>query len=274
MTAAALERVREYWDSRPCNIRHSPLPVGTREYFDQVEARKYIVEPHIPVFANFDRWHSKKVLEIGCGIGTDTVNFARAGADVIACDLSMASLDLAKQRAALYGLDIRFFQADAERLAENFAPEHTFDLIYSFGVIHHSPHPDEILRQAAQLLKPRGELRVMIYHRRSWKVAWIIARYGLGRFWKAEQLVAKHSEAQTGCPITYTYTRRSAREMFEAAGFEVTRMSVDHIFPYRIRDYVKYRHIKTWYWRLVPAPMMRWLERRFGWHLLVTARLR
>ena len=60
-------KVREYWDRRPCNIRHSPAPVGTRQYFDEVEQRKYVVEPHISAFAEFPRWAGKRVLEIGCG---------------------------------------------------------------------------------------------------------------------------------------------------------------------------------------------------------------
>src|SRR3712207_773381 len=94
-----IQAVRDYWNRRPCNIRHSTAEVGTEEYFNQVEARKYFVEPHIPAFAEFEKWRGKKVLEIGCGIGTDTMNFARAGAEVTAVDLSSESLKLAKKRA-------------------------------------------------------------------------------------------------------------------------------------------------------------------------------
>ena len=91
---SVLEQVREYWDRRPCNIRHSPKPVGTREYFDEVEARKYFVEQHIPNFAQFEKWRGKRVLEIGCGIGTDSINFARAGADLTVVELSERSVEI------------------------------------------------------------------------------------------------------------------------------------------------------------------------------------
>src|SRR5215218_5297397 len=99
--------VQRYWDARPCNIRHSTKPVGSREYFDQVEARKYLVEPHIPGFAQHARWAGKRVLEIGCGLGTDTINFARAGASITAVDLSSKSLELAQQRARVFGVEDR-----------------------------------------------------------------------------------------------------------------------------------------------------------------------
>jgi len=144
----SLEAVRKFWDERPCNIRHSDKPVGTRAYFDEVEARKYFVEPHIPSFAEFHRWRDKRVLEVGCGIGTDTINFARAGAWVTAVDLSPRSLDLAMERALVYGLEdrIRFVCADVEELSKVIVPE-PYDLVYSFGVIHHTPHPERAVEQ-------------------------------------------------------------------------------------------------------------------------------
>src|SRR5215510_5455710 len=99
-----IRTVQQYWNDRPCNIRHSPKPVGEREYFDEVEARKYFVEPHIPRFAEFPRWRGQRVLEVGCGIGTDTISFLRNGALVTSVDLSTESLALAKRRAEVYGL--------------------------------------------------------------------------------------------------------------------------------------------------------------------------
>src|SRR5678815_6183724 len=92
-----IANVREFWNRRPCNIRHSSRPIGEREYSDEVEARKYCVEPHIPGFAAFRRWSGKRVLEVGCGIGTDTINFARAVATVTAVDVSTESLSLARK---------------------------------------------------------------------------------------------------------------------------------------------------------------------------------
>jgi SAM-dependent methyltransferase len=96
--AVPVRRVVEFWDRRPCNSRHSPKPIGSRGYFDDVQTRRYFVEPHISGFADFERWRGKPVLEIGCGIGTDTINFARHGADVItAVNVSERSLELAKR---------------------------------------------------------------------------------------------------------------------------------------------------------------------------------
>jgi 2-polyprenyl-3-methyl-5-hydroxy-6-metoxy-1,4-benzoquinol methylase len=265
-------QVKDYWDRRPCNIRHSTQPVGSRQYFDEVEARKYLVEPHIPGFAEFERWRGKLVLEIGCGIGTDTVNFARHGAQVTSVDLSERSLELAQQRIRVYGLQdqVRFYRGNAEEL-RSLVPVEPYDLIYSFGVIHHTPHPERVLEQVRQYVRPGTVVKVMVYHRRSWKVLRIVLGEGRGRFWKLRELVAKSSEAQTGCPITYTYTREEARELLERHGFHTRAIEVDHIFPYRIKDYVKYRYVREPYFQWMPAGMFRALEKRLGWHLCITA---
>jgi 2-polyprenyl-3-methyl-5-hydroxy-6-metoxy-1,4-benzoquinol methylase len=267
-----VDQVRSYWDRRPCNIRHSPKPVGTREYFDEVEARKYFVEPHIPRFAEFERWRGKKVLEIGCGIGTDTVSFARYGAVVTAVDLSPQSLELARQRVKVYGFEdrVRFYSGSAEELTA-FLPVESYDLIYSFGVIHHTPHPERVVEQMRSYAQPGTTIKLMVYYRHSWKVFWILMGYGKGQFWRLEELVAEHSEAQTGCPVTYTYSREEGRGLIESSGFHMTDVFVDHIFPYRIQEYVKYEYVKDWPWSWTPSPVFRALERRLGWHLCLTA---
>jgi 2-polyprenyl-3-methyl-5-hydroxy-6-metoxy-1,4-benzoquinol methylase len=267
-----IERVREYWDNRPCNIRHSPKPVGTREYFDEVETRKYFVEPHILRFAEFERWRGKRVLEIGCGIGTDTARFARSGADVTAVDLSTRSLEVARRRMEVYGVTdrVRFFSGSAEDLARIVPPE-PYDLIYSFGVIHHTPHPERVLDQIRNYVRPGSTVKVMVYNHYSWKVFWILLTYGKCRFWRLTELVARYSEAETGCPVTYSYSRRELRDLMEKHGFHVKQIQAEHIFPYRIQDYVRYRYTKEWYFRWLPEPLFHALERMFGWHLCVTA---
>jgi len=271
-TDPRLAAVKAYWNRRPCNILHSAFPVGTRDYFDQVETRKYFVEPHIPRFAEFERWKGKRVLEIGCGIGTDTINFARAGALVTAVDVSEKSLSIARKRARVYGFDqIRFYFADAEKLAE-FVTAEPYDLIYSFGVIHHTPHPERVLEQIRQYIHPGSTVKIMVYHRYAWKVFWILLTYGKGQFWRLDELVARYSEAETDCPVTYTYSKRQARKWLEAYGLQVKEMWVDHIFPYRIPDYIQYRYMREWYFRWMPRPLFHWLERLFGWHLCITAK--
>jgi ubiquinone/menaquinone biosynthesis C-methylase UbiE len=269
----SIDRVREYWNNRPCNLRHSPEPVGTRAYFDQVEARKYFVEPHIPGFAEHARWAGKRVLEVGCGLGTDTINFARAGAQVTAVDLSTASLELARKRAEVFGLQnrIRFIEANAERLAEFVNPE-PYDLVYSFGVIHHTPHPERALQEIRRhFTGPNTTLKMMVYYKWSWKVFAILFKEAHGAFWRLDDAVARNSEAQTGCPVTYTYTKKSLRHWLENTGFVVEEMFVDHIFPYRVPDYVKYHYVKGFPFNVLPHTVTRALERRLGWHLCVTA---
>jgi len=266
-----IAEVKEYWDRRPCNIRHSPKPVGTREYFDEVEARKYFVEPHIPGFAQFERWKGKKVLEIGCGIGTDAVNFSRHGADLTAVELSEKSLEICKKRFEVYGLKARFYLGSAEELS-SFVPVEPYDLIYSFGVIHHTPNPERVFEEIKKYCKPETEIRVMLYSRWSWKVFWIIMTYGKGTFWKADELIRTYSEAQTGCPVTWYYFFRGIRRLMKDYG--IIEMRKDHVFPYKIEKYINYEYEYVWYFRYMPKPLFRWLGKHFGSHTLIVSKLK
>jgi ubiquinone/menaquinone biosynthesis C-methylase UbiE len=254
-----IQTVQSYWNARPCNIRHSTRPIGTKEYFDEVEKRKYFVEPHIPDFAQFERWKGKKVLEVGCGIGTDTINFARAGALVTAIDLSDESLKLAKRRASVFGLEdkISFYQANAEELASR-VPVAVYDLVYSFGVIHHTPNPGNAIAQIKRYMTHSSEFRLMLYAKNSWKNIMIEAGFD-------------QPEAQSGCPIAFTYTADEVRNLL--SGFNVLEIKQDHIFPFVIDKYIKYEYEVVPWFSAMPKNMFAALEKTLGWHMLITARL-
>lgn len=265
-----IERVRDFWNARPCNVNHSPRPVGTREYFDEVEQRKYFVEPHIPGFAEFARWKDRRVLEIGCGIGTDTVSFARAGARVTAIELSEESAAIARRRVEVYGLTDRvtIHAGDAEALPA-VVPVEPFDLVYAFGAIHHSPRPWQIVEHARAYLAPAGELRLMVYARVSYNVFAIMRKTGCWDMSQLDELIARHSEAQTGCPVTYTYTEESARELLR--GFEVRDIRKAHIFTWDVEAYRRHEYRKAPEWAEVSDAELARLEKELGWHLLITA---
>lgn len=271
-THVPITAVEEFWNAHPCNIRHSPKPIGTREYFDDVERRKYFVEPHIPGFADFDRWNGKRVLEIGCGIGTTTISFARAGAHVTAIDLSSESAALTRQRAEVYGLSDRVdvHVGNAERLS-TVVPVERYDLVYSFGVIHHSPHPDRIVQEARRFMDGDSELRLMVYSRVSFKLFWIMKYENVWDISRIDEIIARNSEAATGCPVTYTYTPTTIRHLLQ--GYRVLDVTKAHIFTWDIDAYRRYEYKKDDIWAKVSEQELADLEHELGWHMLVRAKL-
>src|ERR1043166_1150605 len=159
------ERVREFWQQHPCGTKFSDAETGTREFFQRIEAHRYEKEWHIRTAANFAASRGLKVLEIGCGIGTDGAHFASAGADYTGIDLTEAAVELAQRRFALSGLAGKFRVSDAEQLD---FPNESFDLVYSHGVLHHTPDIDAAVREIHRVLKPGGRAFVMLYHRGSY----------------------------------------------------------------------------------------------------------
>ena len=254
---ATIQQVKEFWDQRPCNVRHSDKPRGTREYFDEVETKKFRAEPHIPAFCEFDRWQNQRVLEIGAGIGTMAINFARAGADYTGVELSDVSLDLTRRRFEVYGYTGQFYQGNAEEL-QSFVPVEPYDLVFTWGVIHHSVNPGAILQQAQAYMRPGTTLKVMVYAANSWKNYMIEA--GLDQ-----------PEAQYGCPIAHTYTETELIDMV-GPGFEIESVCQDHIFPFEIDAYKQGQYVLQPWFKTMPPEMFAVLEKRLGWHLMITAR--
>ncbi len=254
------DRIEAYWDERPCNIRHGTAEVGTKEYFEQVSRRKYFVEPHIPGFADFEHWRHKRVLEVGCGIGTDAASFVEAGAHYTGLELSGESLALTKKRFEVCGLFGRFHQCDAELLGDvKELSGQQVDLVYSFGVLHHTPHPERVVEQVKQYMGPGSEFRLMVYARNSWKRAMIDG--GLDQ-----------PEAANGCPLARTYTKPMLAELLD--DFDIIEMRQDHIFPYRWQDYVKHEYVKQPWFEAMTPEVFRVLEQNFGWHLLARCKLK
>ena len=252
-----IDDVRTYWDDRPCNVRHSKKEVGTREYFDEVEAKRYTAEPHIPDFAGFSDTNGKKVLEVGCGMATEGINFVRAGAQYTGTDLSQESIDLAFSRFVSYNMEGQLYKGNAEELS-SVVPVDTYDLIYSFGVIHHSPEPKKIISEIKKYMNSYSTLKIMLYAKDSWKGAMI--RSGLDQ-----------PEAQYGCPIANTYNRQEVFDLLE--GFRITGYEQNHIFPYRIEPYKKGLFIKEPWFEAMPDEVFNSLKQQLGWHLLITAKL-
>jgi 2-polyprenyl-3-methyl-5-hydroxy-6-metoxy-1,4-benzoquinol methylase len=270
-TGVPIEEVEEYWDKRPCNVRHSTAEIGTKKYFDEVEERKYFVEPHIPQFAEFQKWKGKRVLEIGCGLGTESTNFARAGALLTVVDLSSKSVELCKKRFEIYNLNATFIVGNAEELTDILPKDVKFDLIWSFGVIHHTPNPEKIIEQMKQLLSPNGELRLMVYSKVSYKLFFLMKELGVWDFAQANQIISEFSEAQTGCPVTYSYTFNEIKSLLN--GFQIVDMKKDHIFPYKVPEYKNYQYVKEDCWVDVSPQQFKEFESELGWHTLVTAKL-
>ena len=267
-----MESVIRFWNDRPCNIRHSEKAVGTKEYFDEVEAKKYRAEPHIPAFADFPFWKDKRVLEVGCGIGTASVNFCKAGADYTGVDLTDRAIELASQRLKIFDLNGKLSVCNAEESLPPH-PSGSYDLVYSFGVVHHTPNPSNVINCMANVLDVGGELRLMLYSKWSYKLFWAMREYE-DSVWdfgdNMDSMMARYAEAQTGCPIAYTYTFEEVEKLL-TPHFRIKKIRKDHIFPFEIDSYKKGIFKVVDEFASMSEERFKSMCRELGWHTLVVA---
>jgi ubiquinone/menaquinone biosynthesis C-methylase UbiE len=285
------ERVREFWQQHPCGTKFSDAEMGSREFFERVEAHRYEKEWHIQSAANFAGTRGLKVLEIGCGMGTDGAQFARAGADYTGIDLTDAAIELARKRFAVSGLSGNFRISDAENLD---FPNDSFDLVYSHGVLHHTPDIEAAIGQIYRVLKPGGRAVIMLYHRGSYNYhigIRVLRRAGAGLLKSeggirivhrltgepidslrehaaslrnangnvsAAELLNQSTDG-AGNPLARVYSRREAQELFK--DFREVELRA---------NFLNKRFIPV-LGNLLPRSIESALASRWGWHLWIYA---
>ena len=285
------ERVRAFWQAHPCGTKFSDAEMGTREFFERVEAHRYEKEWHIPAAADFTNARGLKVLEIGCGLGTDGAQFAKEGANYTGVDLTDAAIELARKRFELFGLKGEFQVADAENLD---FPDESFDVVYSHGVLHHTPDMDAAVHEIHRVLKPGGRAIVMLYHRGSYNYRVgirVLRRAGAGLLksdagiklinvltgepiddlreraammrgsngeMSADQLLNESTDG-AGNPLARVYSRREAKELFK--GFAKVEL----------RAFFLNKRFIPIVGKLLPCSIESALASRWGWHLWIYA---
>jgi ubiquinone/menaquinone biosynthesis C-methylase UbiE len=265
---SAKDAVRNFWDEASCG-EALYLGESSRESYAQQARIRYELEPYIEDFAGFATAKGKKVLEIGVGLGADHQRFAEAGADLTGIDLTPRAVEHTSHRLAAFGLrsDVRLM--DAEKLE---FPDATFDVVYSWGVLHHSPDTAKAVRDVNRVLKPGGEARVMIYHKYSFVGYMLWARYALLRFRPFTSLSTIYSKYLES-PGTKAYSVRQARELFRDFREVKTRVELTHGDLLSSAAGQRHRGVLLSLARRVwPRQLIRTIAPGNGLFLLITAR--
>lgn len=217
------QKVHDFWNAASCG-EELLLHGRDRDAYEAQARARYALEPYIAEFARFADSGGKRVLEIGVGLGADHQQFAAAGAELYGIDLTERAVEHTGRRLAAFGLSSRLAVGDAERLQ---FPDDHFDVVYSWGVLHHSPATDRAVAEVWRVLRPGGHARVMIYHKWSLVGAMLWLRYALLALRPLRSLAdiyAAHLES----PGTKAYSVAEARALFAAFGEVSIRTVLSH----------------------------------------------
>jgi SAM-dependent methyltransferase len=260
--------VRRFWNQGACGLVYARGD-GFAAQLRCAEQTRYALEPYIPAFADFASGKEREVLEIGVGMGCDHLQWARSQPKrLCGIDLTPHAVALTRRHLALHGLASELEVADAEALPYDDA---SFDLVYSFGVLHHSPDTPRAIREVRRVLRPGGVARVMIYHRASLTGLMLWLRYALlaGRPLRSlDDVYARELES----PGTKAYSLREARELFR--GFSGVRIEVQLNHGDLLEGAVGQRHrgaplaVARRFW---PRAALRRLAPRLGLYLMIEA---
>jgi len=253
-----LKQIKSYWNRQPCNINHSNKPGLTKRYFDEVRKKKYFVENHILKFADFKKYNKKNVLEIGCGIGTDAMEFIKNGAKYVGVDYSDESIRICKRRIEVLKLtkkNAHFIIDNCEELKKIKKLKKKFHLIYSFGVLHHTENMQKAFNQIYKIADKNTEIKIMLYAKNSYK-----------KFLLND--TDYRYEAQKGCPVVYTVSDKDVNNLIKNK-FKIIEKYQDFIFPYKIKPYKNNKYIKIDHFKFMPKKIFNLLEKNIGEHMML-----
>ena len=223
-TATIKAEVKAFWNRQSCETQYATSGKFTREYFEQIEQWRYADQPYIHSFAQFTRYCGKRVLEVGFGAGTDFIQWLRAGAIASGVDLTEEALENLTHRIRIYDLPApeALKVADAENLP--FA-DNSFDLGYSWGVLHHTPNTEKAIAELVRVVRPGGEIKLMLYNRHSLCAyrCWVKQALLRGRPWKSLRWVLWHHIESIG---TKGYTAGEVRRILTPLGLKDLQLGV------------------------------------------------
>jgi len=261
--------IQKQWNAEPCGTATAAgLEPGTAAFYRRVEDERYgTYAPWLKHAVDFAAWRGRRVLEIGPGLGTDHAQFARGGALAFGIDLTEAHLHHTRRRFELEGLKARLARADAERLP--FCPD-SFDAVYSFGVLHHTPDTQGAVDEIRRVLRPGGTAIVSLYHRHSafyWIATMLCRGIRHGELWRKgyRRMLAgieRGSESSGAQPLVKVLSRRQCRRLFSGYSRVAVRtdhVDYSHVFPSRAPSTgARRQRIERW-------------AGHWGWYLTVAA---